>query len=71
MSEMRFVPAAQVPAEFSDKKCRKWLVDMIRATIKAITSTMQALDVLKDTLFIWRDFLQKLELAISQEVGEL
>jgi len=66
-----FVAASKLPAEYKDKKARKWLISILRTNIKALTSTMQALDLLKDTLLLLRDALSKLELAISEEEGEL
>jgi len=68
---IKFVPADSIPLEYKDKKSRKWLLGVLRANIKALTSLMQALDLIKDTLLILRDAISKLELQISEEEGEL
>ena len=69
--ELPLVPVSKLPAEFKDKKARRWILGILRANIKALTSIMQSLDLIKDTLLLLRDAFSRLELAISEEEGEL
>jgi len=71
MSEPGFVPISSLPTEFKDKQARLWILRILRGTIKSITSVMQSLDVLKDSLLALRDFLSRIELEIAETEGEL